>query len=354
MTEPTNNDAPPPIDITVVVITFNRAPMLAQTLASLTKLNTEPALAEGFTYEVLVVNNASTDNTQDVIDGFLDPSVWGSAQRIRAVYETTAGVAPARNRGMAESTATWIAFHDDDQQAHVDWLAKLMELASRRNLKVAGGAVHLMLPEGNERQLSKQCRVLLGERVGWDEEQPYTRKRIPGTNNLLIHRSVIDAVGDFDTNLKVGGSDADLYRRIRGAGYEAWYTPESIVYHMIPEKRLGDDYMRWTATRHGMHLALREYRDWGPVRLAGMWFLRAGQALGNYLPRFLAAKVAGHKERALGARALLWRSQAYLARAWQLLRLGEKDESIHGSSLNFRQGRERLIRGADEQPATTT
>ena len=345
----TTSDSPAAApDITVVVITFNRAPMLAQTLASLTKLNTDPGRGEPIMYEVVVVDNASTDNTQEVIAGFLDPSAWGAAQAIRSVYETTTGVAPARNRGMAESNATWIAFHDDDQQAHPDWLAKLVELARRRNLKVAGGAVHLMLPEGNTRKLSKQCRVLLGERVGWDEEQPYTRKRIPGTNNLLIHKSVIDGVGDFDTMLKVGGSDADLYRRIRTAGYEAWYTPKSIVYHMIPEKRLGDDYMRWTATRHGMHLALREYREWGPARLAVMIVLRTGQAAGNYLPRFLLARVAGQRERALGARALLWRSQAYLSRACQLLWSGDTNEASQGASLQFRQGREQLIRGATE------
>ncbi|TWT48711.1 glycosyltransferase family 2 protein [Botrimarina hoheduenensis] len=333
-------------DISVIVITFNRAPMLAQTLASLVELETTLPSGESFTYEVIVVNNASTDNTQEVIDGYASDTNRGSALRIRSFYEQEPGVAPARNRGLSEANSEWIAFHDDDQKAHPQWLAKLLELAHRKQVKVVGGAVKLLLPEGNTRQLAPQCRVLLGERVGWDAEAPYTRKRIPGTNNILIHQSILDEVGNFNTALKVGGTDADLYRRIRNAGHAAWYTPDSIVYHMIPEKRLGDEYMKWTATRHGMHLALREYLDWGPTKLAAMMILRTGQACANYLPRFLVAKLTGQREKALGARALLWRSQAYLARAFELLRRGDTDDTTHDKTLSFREGREKLVRGA--------
>ncbi|MEO1498715.1 MAG: glycosyltransferase family A protein [Planctomycetota bacterium] len=333
-------------DVSVIVITFNRAPMLAQTLASLVELDTTLPSGESFSYEVVVVNNASTDNTQEVIDEYTRDGAAGSAVRIRSFYEEEPGVAPARNRGLHESESEWIAFHDDDQTAHTQWLVKLMELADRKQVKVVGGAVKLSLPEGTTRQLAPQCRTLLGERVGWDEEAPYTRKRVPGTNNVLIHQSILDEVGVFNTGLKVGGSDADLYRRIRNAGHTAWYTPDSIVYHMIPEKRLGDDYMKWTATRHGMHLALREYLDWGSTKLAAMLVLRVGQACGNYLPRFLVAKLTGDKERALGARALLWRSQAYVSRALELLRHGEVNDTRHDESLNFREGREKLVRGS--------
>lgn len=343
--ETTAEAAPKPVDLTVVVITFNRAKMLADTLASLVELRTEMPDGEAFSYEIVVVDNASTDETQEVIGRYESTDQRGSATQVRSFYETTPGVAPARNRGMAESVGEWIAFHDDDQKAHPHWLAQLLHLAKRRNLKVAGGAVRLELPENNTRVLSPQCRTLLGERVGWDVEQPYTRKRIPGTNNFLVHRSVIEDVGGFDPTLKVGGTDADLYRRIRTAGYEAWYTPEAIVYHVIPEKRLADDYMKWTATRHGQHLAVREYREWGPLKLTGMIGVRTAQALVNYLPRYLVASLGGDPEETLGKRALLWRSEGYLKRALYLLRHGDDDEAVHGEKLDFRKGRELLMKG---------
>lgn len=339
-------EAPAPVDITIVIGSYNRADMLAETLQSLTSLDTELSSGERFTYEVVAIDNASTDDTQEVLARFARPENRGTSQRVRGFYELEPGVTHARNRGLAEAAGEWIAFHDDDQRAHPQWLVKLQELAKRRDVQVVGGAVHLSLPEDNQRDLAGPCRVLLGEKVGWDQEQPYTRKRIPGTNNLMLHRSVIEQAGVFDTRIKDGGEDADLYRRIRAGGYEAWYTPEAIVYHLIPAPRLADEYMCWTATRHGQHLALREYKEWGRARLGGMIPFRAAQAGINYLPRFLVFKLVGKREEALGARALLWRSQAYLARAWSLFRQGDAGSTDSDASLNLREGREKLIRGA--------
>ncbi|MEQ8846251.1 glycosyltransferase [Botrimarina sp.] len=333
-----------PIDVTIVVGSYNRADMLAETLASLTALSTESASGERFVYEVVVVDNASTDHTQQVIEHYSRPENRGAAARLRGFYEEQAGVSHARNRGMAEAVGQWIAFHDDDQRAHPDWIVRLLELTGRRGVKVAGGAVHLVLPHDNTRRLAPACRVLLGEKVGWDAEQPYTRKRVPGTNNLIFHRSVIDAVGGFDTRLTNGGEDADLYRRLRGAGYEAWYTPDAIVYHLIPPQRLGDDYMRWTATRHGEHLALRELRDWGRAKLGVMMGVRAAQAALSYFPRWLLFTLTRQRERALGARSLLWRSRGYLSLASRLVLHGESTDPASDSPSDFRAGRERLMR----------
>ncbi|MGL4511588.1 MAG: glycosyltransferase family 2 protein [Lacipirellulaceae bacterium] len=353
MTSPTPHDPPlAPIDVTVVIGSYNRAPMLAQTLASLTALNTTLPSGQRFTYEVVAIDNASTDDTQQTIARFCAPDGRGAAQCVRGFLEPRAGVTFARNRGIAESRGAWIAFHDDDQVAHPDWLVELLALADRRNVKVAGGAVHLRLPDSNTRTLAPECRVLLGEKVGWDREQPYTRKRVPGTNNLMLHRSVIDAVGVFDEAITDGGEDADLYRRVRGAGFEAWYTPTSIVYHLIPEPRLADEYMRWTSTRHGQHLALRELREWGRVGLAGMLMLRGVQAAIRYLPRFAVSKLVGNGERALGARALLWRSEAYLRLAAEYVLRGERGAATHDESMNLREGRERLVKGAASTSAS--
>lgn len=342
---PRNADLPP-VDVTVVVGSYNRSAMLAETIDSLTALDTSLPGGGRFTYEVVAIDNASTDDTQAVLARYADPALRGNAERVRGFYESEPGVTYARNRGLREAAGEWIAFHDDDQRAHPQWLAKLQELARRRNLKVVGGAVHLSLPEDNTRELAPECRVLLGEKVGWTEEQPYTRKRIPGTNNLMLHRSVLEEVGVFDTRIKDGGEDADLYRRIREAGNEAWYTPEAIVYHLIPGPRLANQYMKWTATRHGQHLALREYKEWGRAKLGGMIAIRAVQAGCSYFPRYAAAILMGRREQALGKRALLWRSQAYLARAWSLFRTGDAEAGGHDASLNLREGREKLIHGA--------
>lgn len=324
-----------PVDITVVVGTFNRAEMLRQTLASLTALET----AGRFTYEIVVVDNASTDHTAAVI-AETDP---GAAAAVRGFYEDQAGVAFARNRGIREAAGRWIGFQDDDQVADPRWLVELVALAQRRNLRCVGGNVLLRLPEGTVRNLSPQCRSLLGEKFWMTVEQPYSRKNIPGTNNLLVRRDVLDEVGVFNTALTDGGEDADLARRIRAAGVEAWYTPDSIVYHLIPEKRLSDQYMRWTATRKGQHVARRELQDFGRVRFVPVAAARAAQAAVNYLPRYVGAKLIGDRERALGAYCLLCRTRGYLGQAWQLVRGASAEVAAGGKSLSLREGREQLV-----------
>jgi len=324
------------IDVSVIVGTYNRADMLRLTLASLTQLATDDA----FQYEVVVVNNASTDHTNDVIA----ETHPGHAAGCRGFEELRPGVAFARNRGIAEACGDWIAFHDDDQVADPRWLAELWALAKRRDLMCVGGNVKLRLPEGFDRDLAPQCRDMLGERHAMTEERPYSRKFIAGTNNLLVHRTILDHVGLFNTQLTDGGEDADLVRRIRAAGYESWYTPHSIVYHIIPEQRLGVDYMRWTARRKGQHVARRERLDWGRLALGPVALARLGQVAVSYLPRYLAARMAGDEERALGARCLLWRSEGYLRQALELL-AGKSPEVAGGdASLNLREGREQLVK----------
>jgi GT2 family glycosyltransferase len=251
-------------------------------------------------------------------------------------------VASARNLGIRAASGDWIAFHDDDQIADPHWLLELLSLAREKQCSVVGGNVQLILPESNTRQLSGVCRRLLGEMVGMTTECRFGRRLVPGTNNLMIRRTVFDQVGLFDETMLTGGEDAELYRRIRAAGYTCWYTPRAVVHHIIPEHRLSDQYMRWTAMRHGEHVALRELLDWGWCGLAAMGAARLGQAVLLYLPKYIAARAAGDREAALGRRCLLWRSEAYLrSAAGHLFPRWIGQESFR-QSMNFREGRHKL------------
>ena len=108
-------------DITVVVCTHNRAESLWQALASLYALET----GGRFTYEVLVIDNASPDHTQDVIAA----AAGESKAPLRGVHEPQKGIVAARNRGVLEAAGKWIAFFDDDQLADSRWLLELHSAA---------------------------------------------------------------------------------------------------------------------------------------------------------------------------------------------------------------------------------
>src|SRR5688572_12728930 len=102
------------IDVTVVVCTFNRADMLRNALISLLKLETEAQ----FRFEVLVVDNNSTDHTAEVVAQLAQDA----SAPLRYVREVRQGHASARNRGIQEARGDWIASFDDDQLADARWL----------------------------------------------------------------------------------------------------------------------------------------------------------------------------------------------------------------------------------------
>ena len=105
----TNVSQPDLLTISVVVCSFNRAEGLRSALASLYDLET----GNLFSYEIIVIDNASTDATPATIA----QAAIESKTPLRGVYEGRKGIAPARNRGIAEAKGEWVAFFDDDQRA---------------------------------------------------------------------------------------------------------------------------------------------------------------------------------------------------------------------------------------------
>lgn len=246
------------VDISIVVCTCNRAELLREAVASLSRLRTD----DRFRYEIVIVDNASTDETPTVIEQLMGSEFVP----IRGVRELRKGVSFARNRGISESRGEWIAFFDDDQEAEPDWLLRLRELSQRRACRVVGGAVKLAVSNSVSNSIGPFAQALFGGTAGKDREQPYNRKFAPGAGNLMLHRSVLDETGTFDTTLTEGGEDTDLYRRIRRSGIDAWYAPDAVVLHKIPVNRLNREHLLRTARRIGGHIARRERQSYGRVR----------------------------------------------------------------------------------------
>jgi hypothetical protein len=133
-----------------------------------------------------------------------------------------------------------------------------------------------------------------------------------------------------------------VYNRIRAANIACWFAPAAIAYHVIPQKRIEDAYMRWTALRQGGHVAHRERNLHGKLAYPAFVIARAGQGLALNLPKFVWSKLRGSSEMALDARCRLWRTEGYLRQA-----LHDALPAIFGqreffASLNFREGRQRL------------
>lgn len=290
--------------ITIVVCTYNRSVMLREALRSLYDLRT----AGEFSYDILVIDNNSTDDTPAAIE----QCSRESRATLRGVRETKPGVAAARNRGVREAHGDWVAFFDDDQIADGDWLYELRRGVLEQQCRIVGGAVHLLLPEGCERDLHSFSRMLLGESRWSETPQPYNHRINPGAGNLMVEKSIFDEVGLFNEAIR-RGEDTDLYRRTRAAGLAAWYLPAAIIHHMTPDERLTDAYLLKLSRNMGDLLGLHEWNTRSTLVAATTWFAKGCRAAFLQWPQLQVAQLLGRTETVLGHRCRLALSAGHFA-----------------------------------------
>jgi GT2 family glycosyltransferase len=316
--------------LSIVVPTHNRALWLCEALETLVCQRTDGK----FSYEILVVDNASTDTTATVVELL----ACGAPAPIRYFYQTTPGDAPTRNLGVRNARGAWIAFFDDDQFARCDWLLQLYETARQQDADVVGGAVQLDLSPEESGRLGRFCREALREIDYYDKIQPYTGKHLPGCGNALVSRRVFDALGAFDEAMINGGSDSDFFLRARAAGYPLLYTPHAVIRHRVPAERLTREYLRWDALQGAENVAHLEHQRHGSAKTSLLAIARAGQAALVHVPLLAAAWCRGDQGGVLGRKVRLWRAEGYLRRALSLIAPRLFPQRNFLESLNFHKG----------------
>lgn len=298
------------VDISVILSTYNRATMARRALESLAAMDLDPPRQ----FEIVVVDNASTDNTAEVIEEVASCS----PVPVRGVYEARPGLAAARNRGITEAKGAWLAFFDDDQTADPRWLHELLTLAQQKNARCVGGSILLVLEDEGFPEAPAVYQHLLGQGHRPKAVCRYNREWAPGGGHLLVHRDVFEQVGRFDESLINAYEDTEFFHRLCAAGIDVWHTPHAVVRHILPRHRTSETYLRWRSRRDGVNLA----RDKSKAR--GTWFVlltagaRIGQTLLVHAPKLLAAWIRRDAGRALAMRWRLWRTEGYLRTALYL------------------------------------
>jgi glycosyltransferase involved in cell wall biosynthesis len=321
-------------DVSVVIITYNRSGMLLRTLESLGALHTDG----NWTFDVVVVDNDSTDDTSQVIA----EKARNARIPIRPAHESRQGVPQARNRGIAEASGKWIAFIDDDELAAPVWLAELLSFAQANGVLWVGGAVHVVLDEPGYPEAPLMYQELLGGKRFGSRPCRFYRKRLPATSNILIHRTVFERFGLFNETMTSGGSDHDFFWRLVTAGLEGWYVPGALVYHLTPPYRTSEKYLRWKFLRYGKSRA--ECDRQGMSRLK--WWLtvaaRCGQAMIQHVPIMVWGSLLRKQDVRLKSRCLIWRFEGYLRYALRHMapRLFAQQEFF--TYLEFRSEREQV------------
>jgi glycosyltransferase involved in cell wall biosynthesis len=302
MTPPTG-----PLPLTVAIPTYNRANFLRQTLAGLA-LQVFPRGP----FEVLVIDNNSTDHTRAVVAEFA-----GADPAPRHVLETQQGLDHARNRALTEARGEIIVFADDDILMRPDWLAQLVAplLADHaRSIGAVGGEVIPVFPDGRPDWVAPWHGPLAFRA----DAGPLESRHSPMGANLAFPRWVFAQLGSFHTALDraagnyFSGGDSEMIRRVRAAGLEVWFAPAAAVEHQMPASRTTFRY----AARHAFDSARSRVIDragqpGATGYLAGRFLVNVLKALGFTLLAalcFVVFRLGTAKQSLVRA----WRSCGYL------------------------------------------
>lgn len=241
--------------ISFVICTYNREKYIYECLSRLAK-NTAK---EG--WEIVLVNNNSTDNTAAECERFVADY---KPTNYRYVEETQQGLSFARNRGIAEARGEWLVFLDDDAMVGVDYIGNLQyHLAQYPEAGAFGGAIEPFF-EGetpdwlNPWAMGFVSAIDLGAQV-----KAFPKKSYPIGANMGISRETIDKVGVFNTalgrtgNNLMGGEEKDIFNRIRQANIPILYFPNIRVQHCIPPKRTTKEFIAKLGDGVGLSEKLR-------------------------------------------------------------------------------------------------
>jgi glycosyltransferase involved in cell wall biosynthesis len=202
--------------VSVIVPVYNDAARLRLCLEALEK-QSYPAPC----YEVIVVDNASTEDIKGVV-----------AEYGHAVYalETTLGSYAARNRGLELAKGNFLAFTDADCIPKPDWLEKgVARLLAHPDCGVVGGEIELFFKDPR-RPTSAELYETVSASFNFNQRRDVTKQIFSATANLFTFRRIFDEVGPFDATMKTGG-DKEWCQRVVAAGYPLVYAPEVIIAH---------------------------------------------------------------------------------------------------------------------------
>jgi len=230
------------IGYSIAICTWNRAELLRRTLDSLATLRG----INDSDVEVLVVNNASTDNTLDVLQSFQE------SLPLRFVQENQQGHCFARNRAVMEVTGDIILWTDDDVQLNENWLNAYREQIQRQpEISFWGGQIRPQFLQPPPTWLLKNWENLAGcyaTRELGDCEIDLDRDHLPYGANFAVRRQMCLAY-PFDIKLgrvgsgMVGEDERDFLLRLIQQGHQGKWVPAANLMHLIPAGRMTLEYI---------------------------------------------------------------------------------------------------------------
>ena len=197
-------------------------------------------------YEIVLINNNSTDNTEVECNRFkIDyPQVT-----FRYLIEPEQGLSYARNRGIKEANGNILIYVDDDAVVNKGYLSAYYELfANDQQLYAAGGPIIPIYEAPLPKWFSYYTRILITGYLYQGNKARKFKKGYPGGGNAAYRKEVFKTVGYFNVDLGrkgdnlMGAEEKDIFDKMNTQEMKILYTPDAILYHIIPDKKLTKEY----------------------------------------------------------------------------------------------------------------
>lgn len=273
--------------VAVIICTYNRASVLGQTLQSFLGL----VVPEGVTYELVVIDNNSKDNTKAVVEQFTN------RLPVRYLFEGKQGKTSALNRALREAEGELLLFTDDDVQIAPEWLAAFHAAAERHSeAGWFGGRIIPWWEGGRPSWLKDECVPALSGYFGLydlgDLERPYQAGDLfPAGAGMAVRRSTFERIGGYREDLGPRGEkkgtndDTEIMERAQKAGIPGVYVPKATCQHLVPASRLS---MKWFV-KYGLGKGENQARALGNQCPPGSWWRAANQAVRS-VPQWLRGR----------------------------------------------------------------
>lgn len=234
------------LDFSVVICTYNGAKRLPDVLECLRWQLNINAIA----WEIIVVDNNSTDNTAQIVSQFQQN--WPRHYPLRYTFEPKQGSAYARDTGVRLAAGAVVGFLDDDNLPGLTWVSAAYKFA-HAHPQAGAWASRIRGEFAGETPINFgriSAYLALTERGSDEKIYSPTQKILPPSAGLVVRRQAwvdcvpehLALVGRIGKSM-IGGEDIEAILHIQKGGWEVWYNPRMRVIHRIPASRLTRSYL---------------------------------------------------------------------------------------------------------------
>ncbi|MHA1938040.1 MAG: glycosyltransferase [Candidatus Thorarchaeota archaeon] len=272
----------------IIIPTNNRAEFLADTIKSIQSLEDLER-----NIEILVIDNASTDNTGEIVEEFQAISQYP----LRYFREEKIGLHFSRHTGAIKARGEILIFIDDDVFLNPGWLSAVLNAYNDPNVWAVGGPVHPHWEVDPPDWIHKVPKDYLSLLDYGCKSRPIGKDEGINGCNYSIKRNRLFDVGGFHPDSYSdpsmlwhrGDGEAGLTRKILAANGIVMYEAGAAIKHRISQERLSKEYILRRGIKHGIENAYSFMRRWNcsiwaiVVMIIGGWVCSVFQKIRNHL-----------------------------------------------------------------------